>query len=185
MTVPLSPEQLAEHIERVIRGTLGTHEATVQALDDLYELLSRLQAAERERDEALARSEIDMHQCDDMTASALDSYQRAEAAEARVAELEAALRSEFIRILPDLDYEEIVPGSENEDGSDPVYRWAWEGHPWFALVGLTSEWCADYIAATAPLRARLAAVSDAPPGREPGYFDYGGPAYPPPKEETA
>jgi hypothetical protein len=90
VTAPLTPEQHAERIRNTIKeafrvvGYVGAVERR-ESLDALDALLALLADAE-------ARAAINEHQCDDMTASALDAYARVEAAEARVAELQAALR---------------------------------------------------------------------------------------------
>jgi hypothetical protein len=90
VTAPLTPEQHAERIrEPLLRaGVYTADEGTSSwvegdALASLAALLALLADAE-------ARAAINEHQCDDMTASALDAYARVEAAEARVAELETA-----------------------------------------------------------------------------------------------
>ena len=81
---------------------------------------------------------------------------RADNAERRVAELEAALRFKFLEMLPDLDYEDVVIGSGDEEHGGPVYDWAWAQHPWFGLLGLSRDTCVAY----------LAALSAAPPEEE-------------------
>src|SRR5262245_31280817 len=59
---------------------------------------------------------------------------------ADVEALREALRAEFFKQLPDMDYE--------VDGLLGGRAWAWEIHPWFRLLGLSDSECYSALAAS-------------------------------------
>jgi DNA repair exonuclease SbcCD ATPase subunit len=81
----------AKQIERVLRGTLGTHEAVLEALDALARLLSELDQADARETELKSLLERRSNDADNM----LDLYTKAEARLAKVPALER-----YIQHLP-------------------------------------------------------------------------------------
>lgn len=60
-------------------------------------------------------------------------------------ELVDALTEEWIRILPELDYEiqSGTPGTEISEDEEPI--WAWKVHPWKRLLGWSDDECLKVI----------------------------------------
>ena len=72
----------------------------------------------------------------------------------RVRLLEAELRRVFFAALPDMDYE--VGG-----GTWDKPRWAWTGHPWLELLGITEDECIQFLRGGKAVRQQIAEMGRA------------------------
>jgi len=134
---------------QVVQG--DTFIGAVRAADLLNDQAARLAAVEAAR----------AKDCVEWEKRVQEQYQARLRDAGRLRAVEAALRETWFREpgaevpgLLDMDYE-VAPG----DGLSPDWenpRWAWQGHPWLELAGITEDEChAFFDARNAAARAAL------------------------------